>query len=392
MADAPELWEQQCPTCPLVRSCGGMQGAPCGCIWVGTALAYQCHICTRVCREQTSLSGQGDSAGQHLRTTRSLSEINLSQVHWADWTPPAFVPTGTHELGADTVSPVIAVTLDRLLSISRQDTSDGLVAAERRRRLGIELRAPDKATLIAVLHGDDPTLRSFWNRDRRQLLAHLRLLGFAAATGPTFSVVMNPRERLPFENHLSLRQHHQVVQEIADAGLVPIPNLYSAGSANEAELGAWLRAESSVRLVSRDFSRTKGIGADFHLQLSQLSRILNLAGRPMHVLLQGISIGKARLTANALRMVGASCSVVSGQPILRAIVAGERLVSDIAGSGRFVKARSRERLRLAAANLREADRIFTLACGEPATLQQSAPRRDRRGGSIYFRVGTERAS
>jgi hypothetical protein len=327
-----------------------------------------------------------------LRTTRSIAEIDLSAVRWTEWILPAFVPTGTHQLGANTVSPVIAVTLDRLLSISRHDTSDGLVVAERRRRVRIELRAQDNATLIAVLHGDDLTLRSFWNRDRRRLFAHLRSLGFAAATGPTFSVVTDSRERLPFENQLSLRRHHQVVQEIADAGLVPIPNLYSAGSANEAELGAWLRAESSVRLVSRDFSRTKGIGADFHLQLSQLSRILSLAGRPMHVLLQGISIGKARLTANALRMVGASCSVVSGQPILRAIVVGERLVSDSAGSGRFVKARSRERLRLAAENVREAERIFTRACAAPAAPRQSSPRRDRRGRSTSYRVGTERAS
>ena len=381
--DGPVLSERQCPHCPGL-CCLRAQAHQARHVAV-FSWARRWHTNVNVARESA-----GSDASRHPAETRTCApqrarsrKFDLHAVRWANWTPPAFVPTRTDELDEITSGAVIGVELRRLFPLSRDATYDGLSAVERRRRLCAALRAQERAYLVAVLHGDDPILARFWQSDRRRFLAHLKSLGFAAATGPTFSIVTDTNQRLPFENHLSLRQHHQVIQEITDAGLVPIPNLYAAGSTSEAELASWLRRETSARLVSRDFSRTKSSGRDFHRELGQLVRILEPVGRPMHVLLIGVSVGKAAMTAAALSVVGASCSIVSGQPILRALLAGERLI--ISGtSGRFVKTPARGKQWLAAENVRVAKHIFTHACTGVAVLPTSrAPGKRRSGAAVH---------
>lgn len=148
------------------------------------------------------------------------------------------------------------------------------------------LRVSHDTHLVAVLNGRDEILEAFWGwgKDRRiAFLHHLRNLDVRVVTGPTFSITgSEPASHSAY----MLARHHTVVQEIACAGLLAVPNLYWRNPRDLRDWAIWLRANPDVVIISRDFSRTKHRTV-FLQELRYLIRIIRSTARPFHVLLVG---------------------------------------------------------------------------------------------------------
>ena len=320
-----------------------------------------CGSCQRLCRERDAPYGEGGSFADHLAATQSLDELRLPRAFPDPGQLPAFIPLDTHDLRPDAQwMSAVGVRLKYLFT-SRASSSF-------RESIGVSADAP----LFGVLHGTDNQLELFWGRKgRAACLRRLQQHGYYGITGPTFSVVYEVTERLPVHNEISLRRHNRVVQEIADAGLVPIPNLYTTGEHGLAMLGAWLREQPAIRLVTRDLSMTKK-GAPFHAEVEKLRQLLVLASRPLHVLLLGISLRNAAYILRIVQEAGSSASVLSQEPILKA-QKGQRLVINEHGSGRYVKDTS-SRAGLASYNLRAAASLYEEIAAAVNSHMTSRPR------------------
>ncbi len=199
----------------------------------------------------------------------------------------------------------------------------------------------ESTTLLAILNSDDELLEQFWQAGsdaRAEMFLQLKDLGFVGCTGPTFSVWHDPLERLPCHNEISLRRHHRILQEIADAGLVPIPNLYTTGRRSITHTAAWLNEHPQVELVSRDFTMTK-CAKPFASEYQDLVDLLSQVVRPRQVLLPGVSTERAGFVIRGLARLGHSVSLVTGDPLLKAIY-GIRL--SVAANGKMTQAKGVE--------------------------------------------------
>ncbi|MHB8837515.1 MAG: hypothetical protein ACYC7F_01025 [Gemmatimonadaceae bacterium] len=192
---------------------------------------------------------------------------------------------------------------------------------------------PEGTTLLAILNAVDETLEKFWSDGpvaRGELFHRLKDVGFVGCTGPTFSIMHDATERLPYHNEISLRRHHRILQEIADAGLVPIPNLYTTGRRSTQQIASWLNEHPQIELVSRDLTMTR-FARPFATEYQGLCDLLSQVHRPRHVLLPGVSMKRAELVIRGLARLGHSVSLVTGDPILKAI-RGRRLYMNADGS------------------------------------------------------------
>ncbi|MDT0631318.1 hypothetical protein [Rubrivirga litoralis] len=341
------IWEAGCPECEAHQSgdCLGHETAPCRCTWVSADRRHRCERCALVCRDRTTEREgvHADTFAGHMGAGIGLGDVRVFQPR-AFGSIPAFVPLRTHELPAGGHAAGfewVGVDLKTLFHLRE----DGTVTLRDPFRSGRGVRSflgvSEKANLLAVLNGKDDLLEGFWGADRPRLLRHLADIGFVACTGPTFSVyeqikeadrllgdgrvVQDLRPVQAAHTAVMFRRHHRCVAEAAGVSLVPIPNLYDLTAHHRETWARWLRANPNVHCVTRDFSRTPMDGDDYRRHLGGLIEILSGAGRPLHVLLVGVGLGKAEGARVLLREAGCTASVVTGDPIVQAVTGGKGL-------------------------------------------------------------------
>lgn len=316
--------------CPLWDLCGGPLAAPCFCIVKEPDKRYKCHECDRICVERNVVGENGiltDDIFVHIQDGKTLNELELDQIQIP--TLPLFIPTRTHEINDRRNLPYKWVGVDAkyLLSQHKKSKTEPRSYLSNPDSLRNFLHVDSECNLLAVLNARDDILERFWGMPRRRFLTTLDNCGFSAVTGPTFSVIYESNGFLPSHNILMLMRHHQVISEIAETPMVAIPNIYWRNFMNQTEWSEWLNFQSSVSVVSRDFSLTKQT-VDFLEALEGLIVILMNVDRPLHIVCIGVGIKHAGITVQRLAEIGCTVSVVSSDPILSAIKGGARLVNN----------------------------------------------------------------
>ena len=347
------IWEAECPECDAHQSgdCLGHETAPCRCTWVSADRRHRCEWCALVCRDRTTEreGAHADTFAGHMGAGLGIGGVRVFQPR-AFGSIPSFVPLRTHELpegGHAAGFEWVGVDLKTLFHLRE----DGTVTLRDPFRSGRGVRSflgvSERANLLAVLNGKDDLLEGFWGSDRPRFLRHLADIGFVACTGPTFSVYEQVKEadRLLGDGRVvqdlrpvpaahtavMFRRHHRCLAEAVGVSLVPVPNLYDLTAHHRETWAGWLRASPNVHCVTRDFSRTPMDGDDYRRHMGGLIEILRGAGRPLHVLLVGVGLGKAEGARALVQEAGCTASVVTGDPIVQAVTGGKGL--DAGGTG-----------------------------------------------------------
>jgi hypothetical protein len=190
------------------------------------------------------------------------------------------------------------------------------------------LRAPQSARLIAVLNGEDEALERLWQRERVVLLQNMKGLGIHAITGPTYSIYSEGPTHPAAHNVAMLGRHHRFCADASAAGLIAIPNIYFRNRREALRWGRHLAESAETRIISRDFTRTKS-QSGFIQEFESFLHVLRAAGRPMHVVLQGIGIKKIAFVARELAKVEATFTLMTAKPIVEPIVAGRTRLQTI---------------------------------------------------------------
>jgi hypothetical protein len=180
--------------------------------------------------------------------------------------------------------------------------------------------------MIGVLNSSDKLLEGIWGMERTAFYARATASGISAFTGPTFSVTTEA-DRVPAShNVIMMGRHHFLVAELDQYGFAVAPNVYWRRSKDIDEWAEWLRHHRHISVISRDFSRTRSEEA-FRVHLSGLLRLLGRAPFGLHVLLVGVGFKNGMRAMTALAEYGATCSIVTSDPVLAGVRGGVQMHS-----------------------------------------------------------------
>ncbi len=327
-ANQRSLFETTCPQCPLFTSCGGGRSAPCDCMYpVGHSSYHQCFECSYICRERyvEKEDGQFDTFQRRLASLTPLVEVQINQqIHHL----PAFIPAKTYELpkGTQLDIPWASIDLKRLPVTSRLPITSPSSCWCSSAHLRQCLRVSPKTQLIAITNGLDPRLERFWGRERFAFYRTLKHCGVTAITGPTFSVHEYDRITkllIPeSEKVINMLRHNRVLQEANDYFTLPIPNLYWRNENDINNWSAWLCEHEHIHCVSRDLT----CSGQYDLFVQDLIMLLEQTKRSMHIILLGVGSALAAKTIHPFLEIGCTVSIVSSDPIMKAIKAGRKLM------------------------------------------------------------------
>ena len=327
------LWEPTCDKCLAFDECGGAESAPCSCVHQGKRFRA-CASCSIVCTQRSVKDPSGrdvDSFRRRLREGLPLAALRLSQPPFE--LPPLILSRSEClPAGFDLPDGWVGVHLREVLSLVRAESARRDPAAEIRSRLHVS----PSCRLVGVLNGDDDLLETLWGVEPPRFFGRMREAGIEILTGPTYSVY---RENPASHSVAMLLRHHRFCEDAFAAGFSVIPNLYYRSRRDRARWEDWLRMNTDMHTVARDFGRTKH-PTSFRPEIDGLLGILRTTNRPMRVLLTGVGEQKMIEVRQALWRVGASASFVSP----RAIVAPPRNGQSISPAARttFIRARIAE--------------------------------------------------
>lgn len=338
-------------SCHAFPLCGGSEWSPCGCVWNEPSRRHRCDLCPLICRER--IATDGATPPERFRSELRAAGMPLDLLRASHPLPPdlpPFIPLRTNELAPEAAVPVPVVGVDLRTLLSRHKGRGADLrpwVKSNPASLLSSLRASPEAKVLAVLSGQDDVLEAFWGTNRRRIASELAKRGFLGATGPTFSVYDSD----PSSHQLCmLLRHHRTVQDLQKGGLDVAPNLYWRDHRDRDRWVEWLRRESTVRTVSREFARTKDPNR-FSVELAGLIEILQRSERPFHVITAGIGIRKAHLAQEALAKIGCTLTLVAADPVMAAIKHGRALTFLGDAKPMYVRRPRVTRQELAAANV-----------------------------------------
>lgn len=305
--------------CPLWTECGGSDSAPCGCF--RTRDRFQCRECQYICRERGLKSSDPEERFEaYLQPALTLEQLRIAQP--SDFTLPAFIPTKTDHVRQPTPFDLdwAAVDAKALFTRHRHEPVQLRPFVSSPTSTRRALNVLERTELLGVLNGRDGLLEGFWAMEREPFFQRMREAGIRAMTGPTFSITSE--ERTPASHNVAmLLRHHYLVETIHEAGFIAIPNLYWRTARDRRQWMEWLQQNSDVSVISRDFTRTKGVDA-FRPEFDGLLEIVRGCGRRLHIVALGVGIRKAPHVVRQLADLGASVSIVSAEPVMQAIKRG----------------------------------------------------------------------
>ena len=304
-----------CGSCQLYGVCGGAKSAPCGCMFVGTDKAYECKTCLIGCRERASDAGDFLA---HVNDGHSLSQVRVH--HGTDFPVlPLVLPVKGGK--SDAHLPVAFATADLEQMLAFFSTLGKNKALHER------IRVPAGIPLVGIMNSSDDVLERFWNLpDRNAFFECLSDAGVIAITGPTFSLFDEYEKRKTVTSHhvLMMRRHNRVLNEIADNGIMPIPNLYFRNQFDIDAWANWLRV-NNVRILKRDFSMTKNISRFVESEIQSLKTIVLKSGKKFHMIFTGVGSKNADIFLRVFAQIGCTCSFVTSDPMHKAIRGGAEL-------------------------------------------------------------------
>lgn len=315
----PNLFSSFCATeCELWNKCGGSPSAPCRCIQP----KKDCENCPFICMEREV---EGFDLKATIKEGLALEKVQIQQGSLNELS--SFIPLDTHLSKSPISTSSIAVDIEYLLTKPTKRASKPkkyLTSVESVRSF---LNANNNTNLIAILNGFDSRLATFWGMGevkRRLFFKQLKACGFSLCTAPTFSITAEETGFPASHNVLMQRQHHQVLAELNQEGLIAVPNLYCRDERDIETWANWINKQINIKYLSRDFSLSKTNPQEFRFFLSQLIEILKLINIKPHIFLVGVADGFGIDALRQLRAVGCTGSIISSKPIITAIK-GEKL-------------------------------------------------------------------
>lgn len=273
---------------------------------------------------------------QYLLEGIELEDLHLRQEDSFQF--PTFIPLGTHEAASALNLLWVGVDIKGLVTQRRRKPASPkkfLLQED----IGSYLNVPKETRLLAVLNGQDKLLESFWGMRRKAFFELLKERGFEVVTGPTYSITSEESGFPASHNIFMQRRHHRAIEEIQDAGLVAVPNLYWRNESDMERWVAWLSKQKDLYYVTFDFSRNKD-ATNFELELVGLMQILRLLNKPLHVMLVGVGSANGLKAIKCLSDLNCTASVVSSRPVRVAASGGNRL--QIAASGKLGSSQYKE--------------------------------------------------
>lgn len=305
------VWTSHCASeCRIYDLCGGSLAAPCGCIHEGPR-RYDCVNCPVYCLERKASPSIEGGIAEGLE----LERLGIFQVPTRF---PAFIPLGTENIPKSDSEPGldwVAIGAERLLQFPKGDVSRVPKHLVSGRALRKYLKASEASKVIAVLNSTDDVLERLWGIKRYGLFAKMFESGFAAITGPTFSVV---HDYPASHNVVMMRRHNRVLQEASLSGLMAIPNIYWRNRADQKRWIDWMNQSPNINLLSRDFSRTRH-RKSFEGEFAGLLEIVQQVERPLHVLLVGVADKNGRIAIRRIQEAGSTATVISASPVIKAV-------------------------------------------------------------------------
>lgn len=192
-------------------------GSNTDCSYCGCARQSSCGECSIRCGSRVDIVAWMTDVG----ATLSFDDIGLDAMT-SPTTWPRFVPqvdtTEIAALDATAQWPAYAIGLRRVYSPRSHSILPGFTDTTAAAALGLR----DDQMSILVGYGEDPLVEGFWTR-RRDLYPRLAEHDWDLVLAPNFSMYGNqPRT----EHLINFRRNLLVAEELLDAGVNAVPNLY----------------------------------------------------------------------------------------------------------------------------------------------------------------------
>ncbi|NGP89685.1 hypothetical protein [Fodinibius halophilus] len=319
------LWQANCHECSLWNICGGSPSAPCECIHTGKD-KYNCKECHIICRERqvppTNLASE-DTFHNQIAAGIPLHKLRIEQP--ADKPQfPTYIPLHTSELQDPINSTFVGISIDKILTAPKTKFPSIRKYVNNLTEVENHFNTNNKSKYVAILNGKDNYLEALWRMpDRNKLYKKFKELGIQYITGPTFSIIKEPK--VPASHNVSMiLRHNRIVKELYDYDLVPIPNIYWRSVFNIEQWEKWLVLNHQVNHIAFDFSlQSKGVNIEKIIETSLT--LLDGLKRNFHIFFTGIGTKNGLFIKDKLRNSNHSFSIVTGEPIMKGIRGGKKL-------------------------------------------------------------------
>jgi hypothetical protein len=266
-----------CPGCGLFDVCGGIQPerAILNCFDIACCGTGQCD---RVCPYK-----QADFV-ERLREVRGLRFNDLKPVSQTPIELPRYVPVVFHRYRRHGVLdyPTVALDTYRVIRLNRQKYQTITAnPPELRSAFGL---APG---VHVILRGTarDPSLERYWQYSQRDEAARqIAALGISLVIPPNFSHFL----RVPRTDNLFNRKRQLIcVEEMHEAGLMVAPHLSAVTHGDWDFWLQYLRDNSSIRYVSKEFQTGNKNRTQGRLAINAIAALQDSLGRLLHPLIIG---------------------------------------------------------------------------------------------------------
>lgn len=263
-----------------------------------------------------------------LRELGGLRFEGLPRLAQAAVALPAYIPVIDHIYRLRDVIdwPVVALKLSkvfRLKGAQYEPVADDAAGLRAHFRLAPNTRI--------VLRGtdDDPPLERYWqNRLSAHACERMARLGIELIVGPNFS---HPADVVRTETQANRMRQLICLAEMSAAGLTPVPHLNAVDSADWRFWGRYLREQTGVRVVAKEFQTGDRDSEEGRRVIDRIAALQQASGRCLHL----IAVGAAQF-AGYIAARFASFTILDSVPFMRA-VAGHREFSEEDGEPRWAE-------------------------------------------------------
>ena len=195
---------------------------------------------------------------------------------------PLVVPFVDHRYGRAVVlnEPVAAVSLYELVNMAT-----GKVHVASRAELAERFLIPAGADIIVSGVDKDGPIERWWElKDRKAILAALKVLGVTVITTPNYSVLTDvPRT----DNLHAMKRILLAWTEMAAAGLAAALHVNGRTEHDYSRWGALIAARPEIEILAFEFATGGGRGERFDWHVAQLCALANRVRRPLAIVVRG---------------------------------------------------------------------------------------------------------
>lgn len=283
-----------CRDCYFFHECGGFQSARS----LSTCFDETCceytgkdkSTCNSVCPFKPDFS-------EWLNEVSRFGSKALGGFSQTDINLPYYVPLIEHRYSRTGILdwPIVALDTYDVVRLSGPSRKEYKAVATNPAELRQKFRIDQRTKVILRGVAKDGPLELWWqNRLVGDAPFQLSKLGISAAVSPNFSHFLG----VPRTDNIFNRQRQLIcMRELADAGLNALPHLSAVLPGDWGFWEKFLANNSMIKYVAKEFQTGNRNRAEGMKSLTQLERIQNSIGRPLHP----IVIGGAQLVEEFAR-------------------------------------------------------------------------------------------